>query len=1572
MKALKRLTSGAIRLFFLGAVFCTHGANPDTTPPVVKTPGGVTAVAPGYDCDRAVQFQVTATDNVGVTWVQTVPPSGTRFPLGVTTVTATAADAAGNIATNRFTVTVRRPVRLSSPCGETITRASDPGSWGAVVDFPAPVIDDPCLTADVVTEPPPGSFFPVGKTEVTSRATLPWGEEVVCTFTVEVTAPDNIVWPRALEVALAGDLGILQGTSVQALTQFDESRWYKFQIQPGSRVVATLTGLPANYDLVLFKDIGKAYTSLTSPADLSLLDAQFADDAFSPAQFSPAQFSPAQFSPAAFSPAQFSPAQFSPAQFSPAQFSPAQFSPAQFSPDAFAPAQFSPAQFSPAQFSPAQFSPAQFSPAQFSPAQFSEAAYASAQVRSVIAVSAFDGTAGEGVVANTWDEDTDFYLRVRGRQGVFDPEQTYRVDVYLIPGVCDGVSPVPVNSQGEPQPDSATAAPAGNFRTLILTDYDRLTGPGDSPARTELTAKLAELAARPEVQGYVLDVATDPWVSFFNDQADQHFDCPYAKNLVAEAIRGIVQRSRTGNALEYLVLVGNDSVLPFFRHPDEALLGPEQDYIPPVFEFSASQASLRRNYFLTQDRYGALCDVPRKNTRLPLPDLAVGRLLETPGEIMGMIDEYLSHPGGLLPAPASVLVTGYDFLEDVANSVAAEWTAGTGLAPDRLIAPRELAPGDPDTWTASDLRTALLGSRHDVLFLAGHFSAVGTLAADYTSRFLASELADSSVDLAGSILYSAGCHSGYNIVDPDAIPGITLEPDWAQVCARKRITLLAGTGYQYGDTDFIEYSERLYLEFTRRLRTGTGPVSLGRALVQAKQQYLASTPTLKGIHEKALLEATLFGLPMQSLDLPGQRLIPSGTVPQVGTPQSYTSAPGQPPSPGEVLGLRFADFSVLSTLTRHQLVLNNAGRGAGDPAKVTGTWYTGGNGKVSNPAEPVLPLEIRNVDVPNLPLRGIGFRAGDYIDEADVVPLTGAATTEIRGVHAAFPSDIFYPPVFWRPNYFGDLCTLADGGTRLLLTPVQVRTPTGQDTGVIRRFPRTDFRLFYSANITTYVDPANGTTSTPALSGPPSLSNIKAWSEAGAIQFRFQVVGNPAAGIQGVWVTYTAVQGPWHGRWQSLDLVQNADDSRLWEGALPLGGTAPGDVRFVAQAVNGVGLVAFAANLGEFYTPDKTEEPPPPAAAARVEWVSPPASAPYGSLVTLQARLTGNGQALADRIVVFTLGGLEARALTDSTGLAQLTFNLLQPPGPQTLRVVYAGGADFGADDDEATVEVGKAPTRLDLNPTAAVVAPGAASTVEAVLSAGDNPLSEQTVIFIVSGPAGDRVRTAITDFTGHADLGSLDLPPGDYEVEASFAEVVAPPAPYDVLGSTHPLYEGSSATGTLSLNRDVPVAADDLVTERLPLAPKIAIAELLANDVDPLGGELTLADVDSQTLRGVKITRSGPWLLLEQLPAETTSDAFSYRVGNASGLTAPAQVVVRLQPDTSPSSNILGIDMLQDGIRIRFAGIPGRTYQVQFSPPGSTFEWMTLGTATVRSDGTGEFLAPLLDSGGFFRTAAP
>src|SRR6185437_14466119 len=438
---------------------------------------------------------------------------------------------------------------------------------------------------------------------------------------------------------------------------------------------------------------------------------------------------------------------------------------------------------------------------------------------------------------------------------------------------------------------------------------------------------------------------------------------PFAKNLVASEIKSIVDAYRATNPLlRYVVIVGSDDAIPFFRYPDQTLLGEESGYVPPVSSNSASEASLRGDFVLSQDAYGAATQISLGVSEFPIPGTAVGRLVETPAEIAGMIDAYVAANGSV--SPSSSLVTGYDFLQDAADAVSVELQAGTGHTPDTLITPNNVSPADTRSyasggpWTASDLRAKLLTTRHDVMFLAGHFNANSALAADFTTSMITSELA-TSADLSNALVFSAGCHAGYNLVDTDAINGVTFPLDWAQAFAQRKATLVAGTGYQYGDTEFLEYSERLYLDFAKELRAGTAgtAIPVGEALVKAKRAYLAATPDVRGLHAKAVLEATLFGLPMLGVNMPAGRTVVPTNIGVIAT----FPAPG---IPATALGLQRADLPPFSpTLTPHTLNLTNYDLPL--PNTTTATWLSGPDGVVTNPAEPALPLQVVNVTPTN-------------------------------------------------------------------------------------------------------------------------------------------------------------------------------------------------------------------------------------------------------------------------------------------------------------------------------------------------------------------------------------------------------------------------------------------------------------------------------------------------------------------------------------------------------------------------------------------------------------------------------
>jgi CSLREA domain-containing protein len=1204
---------------------------------------------------------------------------------------------------------------------------------------------------------------------VMATATDPNGNTSELSDCISVSA-GNTSWVTALPLDVLPDMG---PTAVsQFLDQSGQSRWYKFSVQPGSKIIVTLTNLPDNYDLTIYKDIAQAYNDLLSPQDLVRLDAEFAPEAFSPEAFSPEAFSPEAFSPEAFSPEAFSPEAFSPEAFSPEAFSPEAFSPEAFSPEAFSPDAFSPEAFSPEAFSPEAFSPEAFSPEAFSPEAFS-----GAQLRSLLGVSAFRGTANEGLIVNTWNNSGDFYVRVRGANGAFNIEQQFQVAIAAQSGSCGSVTAVT-------EPGSLMPT-AGNYQTIILTDMNRMAGTADEKAT--LATRLATFAARPEIAGVIVDVGVDARVAAANAQADAHPGCPYAKNLLAASIKEIVDGYRAINPLAYIVIVGNDSVIPFFRYPDNALIANENNYVPPVRDNTASQASLRLGFVLGQDEYGSQTAVSFKNSAIPIPDLAVGRLVETAVQATTVLDAYLATTNGTVTLSTPPLVTGYDFLEDAALAVQGELEAGLNQAAHTLIMDSTLSPADPTAWTADDLRSQLLGSRHDISFLAGHFSASGALAADYATRMTAEELINAPVNLQNAIIFSVGCHAGYNIVDADGVPVVTEEPDWAQAFNSKGALLIAGTGYQYGDTDFIEYSERLYLELSRALRSGSGSVSVGQAWVAAKQTYLAETPQMRGIHEKALIEATIFGLPQLSVNMPGSRL------PAANDPSVVSGVTAVASNPGSTLGLATADLSLAPAFSGQMVEMDNVQ----DASAVTGLYLSGADGVVTNPAEPALPLDIVNVTVPGTHLRGVGFRGGSYTDLGGILPFTGAPTTEIRGVHAPFQADIFFPVQFWRTNYFSKLADPAGGVTSLTVTPAQFMSDApGAQTGTMRRYDQLQFRLFYSQNMA-YFDSG----SIPALSAPPTIQQVVAQPQGSNVYFSVDVMGNPAAGIQAVWVVYTAVTGPYYGQWQSLDLSQKPGLSTRWQGVLPLNGTDPADMRYLVQAVNGVGLVSLAANLGDLYVPGT---PPTATNPTSVTLINPPTTGVYSSQIQVTAQLTGSGMPLAGQRLTFGLGPQTRQGMTNANGEATVTLTLLGLPGEYPLRVSYAGAGAFAASSTAAAFTITKQDTSLTLVQPAEGLPDDEVLLTATLMAADGRRLGEKSVIFVISGDGGAFSQAAITDYAGRATLGHLPLPPGTYNVNVYFSGSI-PLHTGEILTLVDARYNPSITNGVLTLLAEGP-----------------------------------------------------------------------------------------------------------------------------------------------------------------------
>ena len=248
---------------------------------------------------------------------------------------------------------------------------------------------------------------------------------------------------------------------------------------------------------------------------------------------------------------------------------------------------------------------------------------------------------------------------------------------------------------------------------------------------------------------------------------------------------------------------------------------------------------------------------------------------------------------------------------------------------------------------------------------------------------------------------------------------------------------------------------------------------------------------------------------------------------------------------------------------------------------------------------------------------------------------------------APFNSPVFFPARMWTPNYFGALA--GSGGTQLLVTPAQHRAADFvAGTSTQRKFTGLDLRLYYSG------DREQGR----AVRCAARSSASKRCESRATCMFTAQVIGDPAAAIHQVWITYTA------GRQRHVDVARSrpvrssdacrsappacgtTDDSRLWKGRLA---GAPSNLKYVVQAVSGIGLVALDDNLGAYYGVGAVTP-----VATTLALVSPPASATIGATVNVKATLAYGGVALANKPVLIGIGGVAQPASPAATAARRL------------------------------------------------------------------------------------------------------------------------------------------------------------------------------------------------------------------------------------------------------------------------------------------------------------------------------
>ena len=632
-----------------------------------------------------------------------------------------------------------------------------------------------------------------------------------------------------------------------------------------------------------------------------------------------------------------------------------------------------------------------------------------------------------------------------------------------------------------------------------------------------------------------------------------------AANTIADQIIATVNTiAGLRPTLRYVTVIGSDEMIPMVRKPDLTTIANESTFTSDFADNALYGSAVTRHY-LSDDPYADLDPIPWLDRYLNVPELAVGRLVESGSDIVAAVQTFNEFGGALDPQTA--LTAGYDFLFDGSEVVDSALSAYVP-ATESLLDPVGLDP--TLTWGLTELRTALgldLGSPvlPDVAALNMHYDFDEALPSrgDATGDSV-NDLFDvtqiSGFDQRGDLYFTAGCHSGLSVADVAVGPGLPAQ-DWAQTYSENGALYAAQTGYGYGDTVTVALTEKLMAQFALNL---DGSLTIGQAMTFAKQDYFSDLGLYGVYDEKALQEATFYGLPMYT----------------IGAQTAATPPPPLATTVDPATGLAVASISAAPAVQQTSTVNGELFTVAGDTQFVH--------------YRPIQPIVRADVTQPGLLAHGALLTDLVTRDITDIDIAFGRPIIDFSGIEPEVETDaVVFPTTFANVSLYSappgpDTLGPVEQRQQLNVIVGQFTSPKdGATTGTERLFTSYDAEVFYA-------DP------TATDFTQPDLTLIQAGLVGGHASFSVTTTddGDPDS-VKRVVALYrsTIDAGSGEALWESVDLVQTG---ATWTGGGPVDASAlvGGQLDYMIQAVDGAGNVGVSTFKGLFHKATELPDPP--------------------------------------------------------------------------------------------------------------------------------------------------------------------------------------------------------------------------------------------------------------------------------------------------------------------------------------------------------------------------------------------
>ena len=183
------------------------------------------------------------------------------------------------------------------------------------------------------------------------------------------------------------------------------------------------------------------------------------------------------------------------------------------------------------------------------------------------------------------------------------------------------------------------------------------------------------------------------------------------------------------------------------------------------------------------------------------------------------------------------------------------------------------------------------------------------------------------------------------------------------------------------------------------------------------------------------------------------------------------------------------------------------------------------------------------------------------------------------------------------------------------------------------------------------------------------------------------------------------------------------------------------------------------------------------------------------------------------------------------------------------------------------------------------------------------------------------------------------------------------------------------STSGVISFTAEfnrAPIAQGDGAATAVDQSIAFTAAQLLANDSDPDGDSLSLVSVTSPGVGGASVSLVGGVVTYSPAAGFHGSDSFSYTISDGQGKTATGLVTILVTDGPLPPPNSLILTPTSNGFQVRFAGNPGRAYEIQRAAEVSG-PWETIYPTTAPAFGLIEYVDQNpLPGQAFYRAFAP